>query len=75
MTDTIPEPPDAERSENDAAAADDDRLDQDTPDVLDTLSETAQRFLQDPDMDAARGSDLPDDASGEEPPQDGDPGR
>jgi hypothetical protein len=45
------------------------------PDVLDTLSETAQRFLGDSDLDAAEGRDLPDDETGEEVPQDGDPGR
>lgn len=75
MTDTTPEPHDAQRRENDAAEAEEKRLDQETPDALNTLSETARQFLNDPDMDAVRGSDLPDDASGEEPPQDGDPGR
>jgi hypothetical protein len=75
MSDPTSQPQDADRRENDAAEAEERHLDRETPDALDTLSETAQRFLQDPDMDAVRGSDLPDDASGEEPPQDGDPGR
>jgi len=58
-----------------AADADQEYLDGEQPGVLNTLSETAQKFLDDPQVDAATGGDLPDDASGEEPPQDGDPGR
>jgi hypothetical protein len=54
----------------------DDRPDPDEqPAVLDALSDTAQRFLNDPETDAAEGRDLPDDETGEEVPQDGDPGR
>ena len=55
----------------------DDRSDREAehPDVLEELSDTAQRFLTDPDLDAANERDLPDDATGEEVPQDGDPGR
>jgi hypothetical protein len=64
-----------EKSEGQAADAETDGLDEVQPGILNTLSETAQRFLSDPENDAAAGRDLPDDASGEEPPQDGDPGR
>jgi hypothetical protein len=61
---------DTDRPDENGNVADDDQ-----PDVLGTLSETAQRFIDDPDIDTAQGRDLPDDASGEEPPQDGDPAR
>jgi len=43
--------------------------DREMPSAIEHLSETAQRFLTDPEEDA------PDDASGVEVPQDGDPGR
>jgi len=64
-----------ENTEGLAPDADQRYIDGDEPGVLNTLSETAQRFLGDSDTDAAAGRDLSDDASGEEPPQDGDPGR
>lgn len=49
--------------------------DEEPPSALDTLSSTAQRFLDDPEVDrAADASDgAPDDPSGEESPQDDDP--
>lgn len=43
--------------------------------VLNALSGTAQRFLQDPDARVAENQDLPDDESGVEVPQDGSPDR
>jgi hypothetical protein len=58
-----------------AADADQSYIDGEQPGVLNTLSETAQKFLGDPETDAAVSADLPDDASGEEPAQDGDPTR
>jgi hypothetical protein len=66
-----------EQNDTDGLAPDADRqeIDGEQPGVLNTLSETAQKFLDDPGTDAAAGRDLPDDASGEEPPQDGDPAR
>jgi hypothetical protein len=75
MSDMTSASGDAERRENEAAESEEERLDRETPDALDNLSATAQRFLRDPDMDAVSGADLPDDATGEEPPQDGDPAR
>ena len=64
-----------EKPEGQAADADADGLDEEQPGILNTLSETAQRFLGDSETGVAAGRDLPDDASGEEPPQDGDPAR
>lgn len=40
-----------------------------------TLGKMVRNFIPDPDADAAAGRDTADDASGEEVPQDGDPGR
>jgi hypothetical protein len=45
------------------------------PVTLEVLSDTASRFLADPEAEAADEDDLPDDRSGVEVPQDGDPGR
>jgi hypothetical protein len=64
-----------EHDEDLAAEAEEERLDKETPSALNTLSETAQKFLDDPETVAASNRDLPDDATGEEPPQDGDPAR
>lgn len=75
MSDPTSQPQDAERRADEAAEAEERRLDQETPDALNTLSETAQRFLRDPEIDVVTGADLPDDATGDQPPQDGDPGR
>jgi hypothetical protein len=71
--------PDRTQNSDDPMVADDpvtdDPVTDDEPTILNTLSDTAQRFLDDPEVDVATGRDLPDDASGEEPPQDGDPAR
>ena len=67
---------DPDRTQNsDDPMVDNDPVADDEPSIMNTLSETAQRFLDDPEVDVATGRDLPDDASGEEPPQDGDPAR
>lgn len=43
--------------------------------VLGTLSDAARTVFDDPDADASAEEDLPDDRTGVEVPQDGDPGR
>jgi len=48
---------------------------QDEPNLTSALGNTIRGFLPDPDADAAAGRDVADDASGDEVPQDGDPGR
>ena len=53
----------------------DDRPTGEEPVTLEVLSDTASRFLADPEADAIDEDDLPDDRSGVEVPQDGDPGR
>ena len=45
------------------------------PSMPETLGKMVRNFIPDPDADAAAGRDTADDASGEEVPQDGDPGR
>ena len=52
-----------------------DGSEQDEPTLMGTLGRTVRGFIPDPDADAAMGRDTPDDATGEEVPQDGDPGR
>ena len=64
---------DGEQAADEAAEAEEARLDKEVPSALDTLSSTARKFLDDPEVDLT--VEVPDDATGEEPPQDGDPTR
>ena len=66
---------DDEHAADEAAEAEEERLDREVPSALDTLSRTARKFLDDPGVDLAAAVPESENATDEEPPQDGDPTR